>query len=604
MIYSTVKTNILAVAPYPGLHKMIEQIGKTRNDISLTVLEGDYEEGLQAVQKELLNKEYDLLISRGGTAEILRKNIPLPVFEIEITASDILYAIKLADAYRGKSALVGFRATTKYAKTICKLLENDMPIYTIWNAAEADAILKQLHDRGYSLVICDTIVSIKAVDAGLTPVLITSSQESIEKVFELVTIFGNTFSRNKTEKTMLTALLKNSNSDLAAFTMDGRILYSTPMSDEASAFLQEIIINKTYEGTGRQTFEYTKQFGNKYLTLTITASEDYEDVFYGSIRHTRPPCVSRTDFIKVFSNNFEIAQDFFFQSKIVETYFQQYPQEDILFTRTFPVIILGETGTFYDSVVSHLYEQNTEFRTSLTIINLKDCKSQNLNWLINHVNSPLFNDHTSLYFKNIASLSPELRRDLLSFLEQGGICKQNKVYFSIDIRDGALAKEDNTAICRMIRDALSAKVLEIAPLRECPDIIPNLTVICINQLNMKYNKQIAGIAPDGIKELQYYVWPDNFEQFYRFIKTLTQTTGEVLIPPEEIKKAINSEKAIYNSTHSIRREIPFDLHRPLDNIMQDVVRQVVANENGNRKRAAEILEVSRTTVWRMLKEST
>lgn len=603
MNYSTPKTKILAVAPYPGLHDIIYQIGTARDDISLTVLDGDYEEGLHVVQEELLHNEYDLLISRGGTAEILKERTSLPVFEIEITASDILHAIKLADAYKGKSALVGFSSTTKHAKIICQLLNNDMPIYTIHHPTEADTILKELHEQGYTLVICDTIVSLKAVDVGLTPVLITSSKESIEKVFDQTSILGNTLYRSKKEKNILIELLGCSTSDLAVFTGNGTLLHTTPLDEDASSFLNEIITNKAYDFTGGQPHDFTRQLEHKYITVTITASREYEDIFCASIRHTQLPNISRENFVKVFSSNSEIAQKFFFQPNIVETYFHQYPLEDTLLKSQLPVIVLGETGTFYDSVVSYLYEQSTQNHTSLTVIDLKDCKTANLNWLMNHVNSPLFNNRSSLYFKNISFLSASARTDLIAFLEQGEICKQNKVYFSIDTNSYATENQDAVAaITHTLLDSLSAKVLKISPLRECPDIISNLTIICINQFNMRYNKQIIGIAPNGIEELTEYDWPDNFKQFYRLMKTLVQTTNEVLIPLEEIKKAVASEKDVYHSVGSVKQEVPFDLHQPLNKIMHHVVKQVVANENGNQKKAAEVLEISRTTIWRILKE--
>lgn len=602
MIYTTPKTRILAVAPYPGLHNIIRQIGKTRDDISLTILDGDYEEGLRAVQNELLNNEYDLLISRGGTAELLHASVSLPVLEIEVTASDILHAIKLADAYKGKSALVGFSATTQHAKTICQLLNNDMPIYTIHHSTDADMILKQLREQEFSLVICDTIVSLKAVDEGLTPVLITSSQESIEKVFEQTSVIGSMLSRSKSEKKMLIDLLGHSSSDVAAFTRDGRILHTTPMDSDASAFLHEIITGKTHEYSGSQPHNFTKQLENKYLTAIITASGEFADVYYASIRHTRLPAVSRENFVKVFSSNTEIAKNFAFQPKIVETYFQQNPLIDVRMGDSLPVILLGESGTFYDSVVSYLYEQNQEFHTSLTAIDLKDCKPANLDWLMDNPNSPLFNHRSSLYLKNISTMAPKLRLQLISFLEQGDICKRNKVYVALNADNGTSEDVQYAAILHTMLDSLSANVLRILPLRECPDILSNLTIICINQFNMRYNKQIIGVVPEGIAELKKYDWPDNFKQFYRLIKRLVQATGEVLITAEEIKKALSSERAVYSSVRPSSQDIPFDLHRPLNTIMQDVVRQVIAQENGNQKRAAEILEISRTTIWRMLKD--
>ncbi len=165
------------------------------------------------------------------------------------------------------------------------------------------------------------------------------------------------------------------------------------------SFLNEIMANKVREFSNGQAHNYTKQLENKYLTITVTPSGEYEDIFYAGIHHTRLPSVSRNNFVKVFSNNLEIARNFFFQPKIVETYFNQNPLGDSQFTGGLPVILLGETGTFYDSVVSYLYERNKDFHTSLTVVDLKDCKSANLNWLMDNANSPLFNTRSSLYFK-------------------------------------------------------------------------------------------------------------------------------------------------------------------------------------------------------------
>lgn len=83
---------------------------------------------------------------------------------------------------------------------------------------------------------------------------------------------------------------------------------------------------------------------------------------------------------------------------------------------------------------------------------------------MDNANSPLFNTRSSLYFKNIASLTPALRSDLIGFLEQGEICKQNKVYFSIDT-NGAPAKEEDVSaeICHSLLYSLSAKASASLP---------------------------------------------------------------------------------------------------------------------------------------------
>ena len=121
---------------------------------------------------------------------------------------------------------------------------------------------------------------------------------------------------------------------------------------------------------------------------------------------------------------------------------------------------------------------------------------------------------------------------------------------------------------------------------------------------MRYNKQIIGIEPKGLDQLKAYAWPDNFEQFYRVMKTLVQTSDAIMISDAEIRQTLHNEMSIYAPVvQPVSREIPFDLNRPLNEITLDIIRQVIANEQGNQKKAAETLGISRTTLWRMLKET-
>ena len=48
--------------------------------------------------------------------------------------------------------------------------------------------------------------------------------------------------------------------------------------------------------------------------------------------------------------------------------------------------------------------------------------------------------------------------------------------------------------------------------------------------------------------------------------------------------------------------VPLDLNRSLYEISRDIVRRVVEESDGNQTAAAKRLGISRTTLWRYLKE--
>ena len=46
-----------------------------------------------------------------------------------------------------------------------------------------------------------------------------------------------------------------------------------------------------------------------------------------------------------------------------------------------------------------------------------------------------------------------------------------------------------------------------------------------------------------------------------------------------------------------------DLSKPLNDIIQVVVEQVLKKNNGNKTKTAESLKISRATLWRLLKNN-
>ena len=87
---------ILAIAPYESMRNTLLRICRDRPQIHLTVMVGDLDEGARLVQR-IDETEYDVIISRGGTAEILRSLVSIPVIEIQLSGYDVLASLKLAE---------------------------------------------------------------------------------------------------------------------------------------------------------------------------------------------------------------------------------------------------------------------------------------------------------------------------------------------------------------------------------------------------------------------------------------------------------------------------------------------------------------------------
>lgn len=96
---------VLAIAPYNGLKELMITLGE-KEEFELQVEIGDLEEGL-TLAKDAIHNGIDIIISRGGTAELIQRELTIPVVEIEVSGYDMLRVLTLAKGYPGKKQLLG-----------------------------------------------------------------------------------------------------------------------------------------------------------------------------------------------------------------------------------------------------------------------------------------------------------------------------------------------------------------------------------------------------------------------------------------------------------------------------------------------------------------
>ena len=74
--------------------------------------------------------------------------------------------MKLAENYSSLYAIVGFPSITEPAHTLCSLLDFNLDILTVNNAAEVRHTLERLQQGGYRMVVCDMVTHTIAREMG------------------------------------------------------------------------------------------------------------------------------------------------------------------------------------------------------------------------------------------------------------------------------------------------------------------------------------------------------------------------------------------------------------------------------------------------------
>ena len=215
-------TRILGIAPYDGMRTAMEQAAQAYPNVELEVYTGDLEEG-QAIVQRMAPNSYDCIISRGGTATLIRQVTDLPVVDIHISVYDVLRTMKLAENYTSLYAIVGFPSITEPAHTLCSLLNFDLDILTVRSAEEVRHTLERLKQGGYRMVVCDMVTHTIAREMGFDAFLITSGIESLHSAIDQAVNISTWFGQLRQENLFLRSITQEQGGRVVVMEPDGSL---------------------------------------------------------------------------------------------------------------------------------------------------------------------------------------------------------------------------------------------------------------------------------------------------------------------------------------------------------------------------------------------
>nr|PZN07078.1 MAG: propionate catabolism operon regulatory protein PrpR [Caldicoprobacter oshimai] len=544
-----------------------------------------------------MNENYDAVISRGGTARLIEQVTDIPVVDISLSVYDILRAIKLAENYQEKYAIVGFPSITSSAYMLCDLLQYKIDIFTIHSEEEVRSLLTKLRAQGYHMVVCDMVSYTEAKSLGLNAILITSGVESIQDALDRAVKISSSQMKTRKDNLFLKAVLKNSiNYTIIFDAKDGVYLSTWDKKNEAEVL---DVLRRELPHVRSSTNHKIFRTINGTLFSIVGRVLPYEGqqyvVFYFTV--SKVPINPGKYGIR-FSNKKE-AEEQFYNSIYSITGIMGDLADSIghISQSSFPVMIAGEIGTGQEHIAQAIYIQSPLHANPLVTIDCSQLTDRGWNFLINHYNSPLNDNDNTIYFKNLEALGPERSRQLLSFIVDTNLYHRNRLIFSCNSQKNSLLPPEGQEYVRR----LSCLTICLPPLRERIHEFPTLASIYLSFLNIELDKQLAGFESKAMEMLMNYDWPENYIQFKRLIRELAVITVTPYITSNSVAILLDKERSSINNPYKDAFNNSMDLERPLKDIIRDVVKKALANNRGNQSLTAKQLKISRTTLWRYLK---
>ena len=209
----------------------------------------------------------------------------------------------------------------------------------------------------------------------------------------------------------------------------------------------------------------------------------------------------------------------------------------------------------------------------------------------------------TIFLDEVETLSKNLQAKLLRVL-------QDKTFFRVGSTrpvtvDTRIIAATNQRLDLLVRSGqfredlyyrLNVIKIELPPLRERKEDIPLLVKLFINRYSKKMNKTITGISKEAMSILMGYPWPGNIRELENTIERAVAIAETEKIRKEdlplEVLSAFTTEGLL----------IDWSLKRVKKNLEREHIYKVLNITGGNKKKAAELLGLHTSTLWRKIKK--
>lgn len=205
----------------------------------------------------------------------------------------------------------------------------------------------------------------------------------------------------------------------------------------------------------------------------------------------------------------------------------------------------------------------------------------------------------TVFLDEVAEMPLSMQAKLLRFLQTGEIRPVGgESTRLVDVRLVTATNkslEEEVAAGRFREDLyyrLNVIPIHVPALRERIEDVPLLAEYFLRRFARRLDKAVDGIAPDALEILTAYPWPGNVRELENCIERGAALCRGPRIGPEDLPTRLceQPEPSRVEPMQSLQKMERAHILRTLEQV------------GWNRKRAAEVLQISTTTLWRRLKE--
>ncbi|MCK9459406.1 MAG: sigma-54 dependent transcriptional regulator [Proteobacteria bacterium] len=364
-------------------------------------------------------------------------------------------------------------------------------------------------------------------------------------------------------------------------------------------------VNNAIEALKAGAYDYvTKPFKTDEVILTLAKAEEREGLRRENAR-LKAEAVVRSKVGGMVASSEAMARVFKMISKVAEV--------------RSTVLVMGESGTGKELVARAIHNASARAGGPFVAVNCGAIPETLLESELYGFRRGAFTDaHAdkrglfseadggTLLLDEIGELPMSLQVKLLRTLQEGtirrlGDTKDEK----IDVRVIAATLrdlEEDARTGRFREDLyyrLNVLPIRIPPLRERREDIPLLVTHFVERVNARLGTAIEGATPEAEKMLLAYEWPGNVRELENVVERAVVLTEGSCITPADLPDRIQETRDVIHATLASGE---LSVKKTVRIIEEELIRRALVKTQGNRTKAAEVLEISHRALLYKIKQ--
>jgi len=592
-----------------------------------------------ALARKLENSDVDVIISRGGTARlIVQSNVRIPVVEIPVTAEDLVFMMREAKRItrmeHPRVLIAVFINWLRDAMTVAEIMGIDLTVYPRETEADTPAIItriSRLDTNDFDIIVAGKKTLVTAAKRGFKTLPPSTGSLALKSAFLEAQRVALGRKIEKEHAQRFTALVQYSSEAIISVDQDKIIQVFNPAAERfLNCAAQEMIGQRADKclyfvnidpclSKGQESIGQTVQWGKIWLSFNI-APIQVDGQITGAIITFQD--ITRIQEMEARFRNEVLAKKFVARytfddiagTSLRITEARRISREMAAVEAT--VLISGESGTGKELFAQSIHNESPRRNGPFVALNCAALPPSLLESELFGYVEGAFTGATkkgkpglfemahrgTIFLDEISEMDKYGQSRLLRVLQEKQVMRLgDDKNIPVDVR---IIAATNRNLSTLIEESqfrqdlyyrLKVLTLKLPPLRARTGDIEVLSETFIRKYNQLHGKHLK-FTPETYECLAQYAWPGNIRELMFFIERLIVIANEKIVTPDVIKKYWEESDDELSSSFPMKKNVANGLLSEKENILV-----TLKDCKQNRKRAAELLGMDRTTLYRKLR---